>query len=89
MLTAHGTYRILIGLSAILVGLAGPLALFELTQPGHSGNKYYRELHPSTEEWAQLELRSAPVALASPRSERDSAPLMVMPAAHIKAAPPM
>jgi hypothetical protein len=86
MFNTHYIYSAIMAGSIVVVGLGGPLSLFEFTQPGHSANKYYQELHPSPAELVQIAMtRAVPV---SPRSEIAEAPTIVIPTANIIASPP-
>lgn len=77
-----------IGVSVLVAGIAGPLALFELTQPGHGVNPYYLALHPSIDELVQLDSQRAPAVPGETASALNAAPTMVMPTGLIVARRP-
>jgi hypothetical protein len=70
------SFRRVVGVLAVGAAITGPFALFEATQPGHSVNKYYRELHQSPGTATRLSVASVPVA---PPSAIDAAPTIVIP----------
>jgi hypothetical protein len=85
--TKRHVYATLIGISVAVVGILGPLDLFELTQPGHSVNKYYRELHQSLKGPIRLESVAELAVPAASESEVAEAPTIVIPTATIVAIP--
>lgn len=74
----------IIGGSILVAGLGCPITLFELTQPGHFVNKYYRELHPSALEGAQPDTSATPQVVVTPKSAIAEAPTIVIPTAYIE-----
>ncbi len=88
MYDMHHTIGAILGVCVVAAGIAVPLYLFELTQPGHFANKYRPELPPSSMEWADLETRMAGAVFAQPKSEIDKAPTIEIPATEIVAYAP-
>jgi hypothetical protein len=88
MATSRRTYGAIIGVSLFVAGLVGPFTLFELTQPGHSVNQYYRELHPTTSELIQQDMTPVSVARVSHKRRVSAARAIVMPTGLIVAMPP-